>query len=133
MKRALLVVLCLGALAMAIAAWKRLSYGVDFTDEAFYAAMPYGFALGNHPFVDEHTVQQTAAVLVTPLVRAHRTNEGLVLFLRRGWLALALLTAWTAFASLRKLVPLEAAIAAAIVPIAFIPFSIPSLSYNTMG
>ncbi len=46
--------------AIALGYW-RLFYGVDFTDEAWYVAVPYRFVLGGTPYVDELSVPQTTA------------------------------------------------------------------------
>ena len=48
------VVIALGVvLAVFFLTWRRLFFGVDFTDEAFYIALPYRFALGDIPLKDE--------------------------------------------------------------------------------
>ena len=39
-------------LLVIIAAYWRLYYSVEFTDEAFYVAIPYRFVLGDRPFID---------------------------------------------------------------------------------
>lgn len=121
------------AIALAASTWQRLAYGVDFTDEAFYAALAYEFSIGNTPFVDEYAIQQTASILSTPLVRLHGASEGLILFIRRAWLLLTLMTAAVVALALAPLRGWNAAVAAALIPIAYIPFAIPSLSYNTLG
>ena len=57
------------AFATLFLSWHRLYYGVDFTDEAFYVALPLRFALGDIPLKDEQSLAQFAGVLVLPLVR----------------------------------------------------------------
>ncbi len=45
--------LALALVALGMTAW-RLQFGsVDLSDEAWYLAQPYRFALGDRPFVDE--------------------------------------------------------------------------------
>jgi hypothetical protein len=116
---------------------RRSSFGVDVTDESFYVALPYEFVLGNKPFADEKTLQQTAGILLTPFVRARVTlkggTDGLVLFMRRLYLLLACAATVSSFLALRCFVRAAAAAVASLLPVAFIPFSIPNLSYNTMG
>jgi len=128
-----------GALSLAVVGvtYWRLFYGVDLTDESFYVALPYRFVLGARPFVDETTVSQQAALLVYPFVRAYAALagvDGLVLFVRHLQLALSLLVAGAAFVSLRRLVRSDAAAVALALPaVAFVPFDVHSLSYNTLG
>lgn len=63
----------LAGLTVAVLAlcYARLFFGVDFLDEAFYAAIPYRFVLGARPFVDELNISQTFAFLTYPLVRLY--------------------------------------------------------------
>src|ERR1051326_3846489 len=64
----------------------RVLYGVDFTDEAYYVAVPLRFVLGARPYIDETTPsQQTAALLMYPFIAAYHAAAGLggiVLFAR---------------------------------------------------
>ncbi|MBX3469356.1 MAG: hypothetical protein KF878_20985 [Planctomycetes bacterium] len=132
--RRLFVPLCLVLPALTYA---RLWFGVDVTDEAFYVAMAHGFASGSRPFVDEYSVTQTAALGLTPLVWAYErlvgSPEGLVLFVRHVFFALLTGTALVVFARLREEVPRPIAAASAGLVFVFVPFSIPSVSYNTAG
>ncbi len=49
----------------ALAAYVRLFFGVDFTDEAFYSALPHVFSLGARPYLDELNITQNAGVLLS--------------------------------------------------------------------
>lgn len=115
----------------------RLHYGVDLADESFYAALPYSFTLGHLPFIDEQHILQTAALLTWPLVAVYKAlvgdATGLVLFLREAWLVFALGVAAVTFSTLRRLVRWEVALLVALLPVLAVPFTIPSLSYNTMS
>lgn len=133
----------LGVAAVAVAVvtvaltFVRLRYGVDLADEAFYAALPYSFTLGHLPFIDEQHVLQTAALLTWPLVAVYKSfvgdATGLVLFLREAWLALVLGVGAATFSTLRRLVRWEVALLVALLPVLAVPFTIASLSYNTMS
>lgn len=135
--RPLLWVAGLYTVVLLVLGAQRLRYGVDVTDESFYAALPYEFSLGNQIFIDEMAAQQSAALLVTPVVSARVRfrggTDGLVLFLRHLYLLLACGVAVGTFLVLKRFVRAEAAAMAALLPVALIPFSIPSLGYNTMG
>src|SRR5580700_10165291 len=97
----------LAALALAVVAvsYWRLSYGVDFTDEAWYVAVPYRFVLGGRPYVDELSVPQTtAAVLLYPFLWAYHAlagRTGIVLFVRHLHFLVALGVGTAVAASMR--------------------------------
>ena len=115
----------------------RLGYGVDLSDEGFYAAIPYRFALGDRPFVDELAIFQTSGLLVYPLVKIRLalvgSTEGLILYLRECyWVTAILLTVLSAIA-LSPLTGPALGTASAIALVAFVPFSIPTFSYNALA
>ncbi len=129
------VLLTLG-LVVLLMLW-RLRYGVALTDESAWIAMPYRFVLGDVPFVDELWIQQTAGLLVVPLVwlwvHVIGSSEGIVLFTRAMWFALAALTSFAAYSLFRRLLPPSLAATLSVVYLAFVPFTIPNLGYNTLG
>ena len=57
------------AVVALVFAWRRLFLGTDLSDEGFYVAVPYRFALGARPFVDEMNILQTAALFSVPFVK----------------------------------------------------------------
>lgn len=120
-----------------LATYHRLSYGVDFTDEAFYLAIPYHFLLGGTPFVDEINILQLQTLLILPLVKlyyqATGSIDGIVLFARYVYLAFSLLVAGITFLFIRKFVAQPAAVLISLSCVAFIPLNIPAPSYNTLG
>jgi hypothetical protein len=123
------------AAVVGLTCW-RLWYGVDLTDESFYVALPWRFAGGATPFVDETTVAQQAALLVYPFVLAYRTFvgvDGVVLFVRHLEFLFSLLVGGAVVVSLRRTVGHGAALLLAACAVAFAPFDIHSLSYNTLG
>ena len=126
---------CLFVIVLAV--YGRLYYGVDFTDESFYAALPWSFTLGHRPWLDELAIHQLAAQLTTPFVAGwvwlKGDQQGLVLFLRHLYLVWVVLCAVAAGRLLRPVAgPIAAALLAG-VAIAWVPFLIPSPSYNTLS
>lgn len=118
--------------------YARLYFGVDLTDESFYAAVPYEYVLGDHPFVDELNAHpgQSFAFLTYPLVRAYyavASWDGLVLALRHAYFALVTGVALLFLLLLRRLVEWPWLLAGGLGYMALVPYSVPALSYNTMA
>ena len=115
----------------------RLWYGIDLTDESFYVVLPYRFVLGARPFVDETTVAQQAGLLVFPFVWLYHLAagvDGVVLYVRHLEFLMSLLVGAAIFVSLRGVLRSgAAALLLACTAVAFAPFDIHSLSYNTIG
>jgi hypothetical protein len=124
-------ILVLGAMAY------RLRYGIAYTDEPFYTAMPYRFVLGDRPFFDEYNISQTLAFITFPLVYlyTHIANgtTGIVLFMRCCYLLLMLLTSACIFSYARRQIPWPVALVASLISLVFAPWGIQSLGYNAMG
>ena len=99
--------------------------------------LPYRFATGARPFVDETTVAQQAALLVAPFVWLWHELfgvDGVVLFVRHLQFVFSLLVGAAAFVSLRGVLrSWVVALLAAVCAVVFAPFDIHSLSYNTLG
>jgi len=129
----------LGAFALAAFAlgYWRLYYGVDFTDEAWYVAVPYRFVLGGRPYVDELSVPQTTtAVVLYPFVWAYHAlagRTGIVLFVRQLHFLIATAVGVAVGVSLRRVAGLGIATLAGVAAFAFVPFDIPSVSYDSLG
>lgn len=123
-------------LASALMLW-RLQYGVAFTDEAYYIAMPYRFVLGDRPFADELMIHQTAGLMTTPLVwlwvKVVGSTNALVLFMRAMWFVFAAGVAFASFRFFVRLFDRPLALVLSTVYLAFMPFGIPGLSYNTLS
>ena len=115
----------------------RIRFGIDLTDESFYIALPYRFALGDTPFVDELNILQTSALLTWPLVKlyvlATGGTDGIMLFMRHAYVAFVLVTTLVVFSSLRAFLRWPQALLVASICLVFVPFNIPNLSYNSMG
>ena len=115
----------------------RLYYGIDFTDESFYVVVPYRLVLGGRPFVDETAVaQQLAAILFYPLIRAYYAvagATGIVLFVRHLQFLFSLAVSLAVVLALRSVLETRRAVLVGLAVVAFVPFNIHSLSYNTLG
>ncbi|MGI8498223.1 MAG: hypothetical protein ACR2OG_11650 [Gemmatimonadaceae bacterium] len=131
--RAVIAVIVVAALA----AFARLHFGVDFTDEAYYAGFAYRFALGDVPYVSDINVHQNAGIISWPFVKTYLLlvggSSGLILFLRYLYVIMRLTLTVLTFRFVRRSASVALAALVALLPIAFVPFSIPSLSYNTQG
>lgn len=123
----------LGTLAFLLV---KIFFGVDFTDEGFYASIPYRFFLGDKPFVDETAIHQTAGFLTFPLVSifvtATGSTTGLLLFLRVCFWILTAVTAITLFRYISRHASEHHAAIAAALYVVLTP-EISTLSYNSMG
>lgn len=124
------------AVALLIIAFLRLFYGISFSDEAYYVAGPYRFILGDRPFVDDRSIEEFFLILMTPLVGAAHWLlggvTGIILTLRTVYFLLTLLTATLIYSECRQYVSRGSAAALAISPVLFIPWSIPTFSYNSI-
>lgn len=131
------IVLCLFVVAALFLTWYRLRFGVDFSDEAFYIAMSYRFALGDKPFVDELSVGQTFAFLIIPFTKLHLwlhgSLDGIVLFMRHLYLVFVCAIAVVVYGSLSLFVRQKVALLTALCCVVFSYFFIPTLSYNTLS
>jgi hypothetical protein len=124
------------AVVALVVAWRRLFLGVDLTDEGFTVAVPYRFALGARPFVDEMNILQTAALFSYPFVKVYvwlHGATGIVLFMRHLYLLWSVGVAAVAFAGLRRGVRWEHALLATLVCTTLVIARIGDLSYNTLG
>lgn len=133
--QALVSALVLAALSLA---YVRIFFGVDFADEAWYAANSYRYVLGDRPYVDEKNVtQQTSSVLLYPFTWAWSTaigREGIILYFRHLYVGFCLALAAVLWLALHRIVPGRAYLpVAATMPVALLPLGIPSLSYNTLA
>lgn len=124
--------------AVPVLTYARLFFGIDFTDESFYTAVPYRFVTGARPLVDEtNLVQQTPGILLYPFIRAYVELfglDGIVLYARHLHFIFSGAIAAAMFTGLRATLSdnwLSAVIASTAV--AFVPFGIHGLSYNSFG
>ena len=115
--------------------FKRLRYGVDFQDEAYYIALPYSLILGAKAFLNEYSLHQTAGFIVYPFIKLYTSFfgvNGIVLFVRYLFYFLALTVGIYAGQIAGKKLSIVWRLAIVSIVWLFWPFSIPSLSYNTL-
>lgn len=115
----------------------RCCFGVDLTDEAQYVGQAYAPIIGGAPFQSDLFIQQAVSVMLTPFIWAYThivgSSNGIVLFFRLLWWAFATFTSIILFHRMRKdLLPIHASLIA-VTLVLFVPFNIPSPSYNSFG
>ncbi|MFA4964176.1 MAG: hypothetical protein WC709_00850 [Thermoleophilia bacterium] len=118
--------------------WVRLFVGMDLQSESFYVLVPWRWALGDRPFVDEQSLVQIPGLLTYPLLKVfgmvrHYDPTGLMLYMRHWYLVMMLGVAMTVFLLLRRLVRWELALPVASLFVTFMFFATPQLSYNSMA
>lgn len=131
---AMVVLLALITLAASVV---KLRYGVNPTDEALHVALAWRFVLGSTPIVDEWSLAQFAGVLAAPFVQLfvalRDSTDGLIWAWRLGFLALQIATAAVAARFFRRFVSPAVAVLMALPLVAFVPWSAPTLGYNTLS
>ncbi|MCP4036712.1 MAG: hypothetical protein GY733_07225 [bacterium] len=115
--------------------YPRLYFGLAFFDEPYYLALPYGFSLGHRPFIDENAVHQLAGLLTWPAIETYLavtgTTDGMVLYSRHLYFAVAIATALLLRVTWRALLGERTANWLAAVMLAYVPLCLFALSYNT--
>ena len=116
---------------------QRIAKGVDLSDEAYYAIFLDDWLKGGIQSSTFLSLHQTAALIVYPAALIYTalkgSSDGLILFLRSVYLAGAIASAlvWTIF--IRQLGHGLLAWIGGVLILAFVPFSLPAPSYNTLG
>lgn len=118
--------------------WWRLLRGADLVDEAFSVLVPWRWALGDRPFVDEQNLSQSAGLVSYPFVKLYAVitgNDatGLVLFDRHLYLVLCVAGAVCVYMLARRSLSatLAALVAAPVVTVVL--FDTPQVTANTLG
>jgi hypothetical protein len=118
------------------AAFFRHFFGLDLTDEGYYLGVPYRFALGARPFVDETNAVQSAGLLAYPFIALYHATVGvggIFLFARQLHFLFMCGVAACVFVGLRPFVGTRNAVLPSLLPVVFVPFNLPDLSYNNLG
>lgn len=115
----------------------RMTIGVNFTDESYYAAFVDGWLKTGIAGSNDLMVHQTAALWVYPWAIAYRALsggvDGLMLYLRLVYLVLATVASLCLFRAVSAYRGRFAATVATVFALWFIPFNLPAPSYNTIG
>ena len=131
--------LALGSAVLALGlAWYQLFQSLDFADESGSLVVPWRWALGDMPFVNEEDLSQIPSLLVYPLVKLFAVLRdydvtGLILYGRHLYLLLAVGVALGAFMVLRRLLRWELALLVAALCVASLSWDTPQVSSSTMG
>jgi hypothetical protein len=126
------------AIVAAVAfSWARLFVGMDLLSEGYYILVPWRWALGDRPFVNNIGLDQTSAVLTYPFLKAFaiiggRDATGIVLYTRHLYLLLMIGVAVAVFLLVRRLVCWQPALLVASVYVTYVFWATPQLSYNTI-
>lgn len=131
------VVLVTGAVLLFIFIY-RLFFGVELTDETFYAGIANRIYLGNVPLYDMWEQAQTSSLVIYPFLFLFRkitgSIDGIQLFVRLLYLGFAILSSIPFYLVIKKIGRGIAGIAPlfALLFVCYAPFSIYSVSYNTL-
>jgi hypothetical protein len=115
----------------------RIPYGVNHGDEAFYSSIPYEFAIGNRPYIDEVAPHQNAGVLLVPFywlyLKISGASDGIVLFNRYLYFVYAAVASWLAYRFVARIERRSTGCWAAALVLTWAYFNMFALSYNTEG
>jgi len=121
-----------------VSTWARLFVGMDLRDESFYVLVPWRWALGDTPFVQEQNPAQIPGFVMYPFVKLFAVIRdydvtGYVLYMRHLYLLMMIGVAVVAFLLLRRLLRWELGALVATVYVTYIFWATPQLSYNTIA
>ena len=114
----------------------KCRFGFGNIDEAFYLTVPYRLYLGDSLFWDEWNLSQMSGALLYPFIwlflKLNSSTEGIVLYSRFFFTVVHIFTALFIFGCVRT-ENKTAAMFLSLFYLAFTPFGIMALSYNSMG
>lgn len=113
----------------------RIFYGVDLTDETQYVSQALLPIIGKGFFVNDLFIQQAIYFFYYPVVQLYVkffSINGIVLFFRGLFVFQAFVSSILIFCFFKKKTGVRRAYYTSLSLFAFIPFSIPSISYNTV-
>ncbi len=114
----------------------RTSFGVNFTDEAWYLAMGYRFVLGDKPYQDELFLMQGFSILISPVLKLYYYffgTESIILFGRLLYWVFKVISCLFLVFYTHSVVGWLVAILGALFYMTVVPFCLPNISYNTLG
>ena len=130
------------ALAVVAAAlaftWYKLFFGVDLRDESFAVLVPWRWALGDRPFVDELNLAQLAGLFTYPFAKlfailSDGSSEGLILFTRHLYLVSMVAVAAAVAACLRCVLRWQLAAMVSALLFTCVLWNVPNITYNTLA
>jgi hypothetical protein len=135
---ALTAVSAAAAAAALVLTWLRLFVGMDLRDESFYVLVPWRWALGDKPFVNEQNLASLPGFVMYPFAKLFAVVRGYdvtgyVLYMRHVYLLMMIAVAVAVFLLLRRLVRWQLALLVATVFVTLIFWATPQLSYNTIA
>lgn len=123
--------------AVIMLAYVRIYFGVNVTDEAQYIVLANFSWIGGKYFQNEILLHQLSNILCAPLMKLYvslvGSTTGIVLYSRHLYFLAALAASFAQFRLLKKYFPAEIAAAMAACILAWTPYGLPCLSYNTIG
>ena len=121
-------------LVVAFSFW-RARYGFASTDETYAIAFPYRLLFGDALIADEWGLQQFAGLLVYPLVslyvKVFQSTDGIMLFFRYVFAVVMMAVGLFQYCRWRR-VHEFGAYCGLLFFVAYAPFGIMTLAYNTM-
>jgi hypothetical protein len=99
--------------------------------------VPYRVVLGARPFIDETGVSQSAGLIEVPFIWIYHSVfrlAGIMLFERHLHFLVSMIVSGCVFLGIRPFARSTAeALLPSLLPIVFVPFNLPDLSYNTIA
>ena len=123
-------------LALFALVFNRIHYGVDLSDEAYNSALPYRFALGDRPFVDEMAPQQTSSFLLFPLIKIYTLlfgTESLILFMRYMYVLFTIFIAFLIYKTINEHLGKKIALLICLLVVFYAPFGAIFFNYNRLA
>ena len=123
-------------LALFALVFNRIHYGVDLSDEAYNSALPYRFALGDRPFVDEMAPQQTSSFLLFPLIKIYTLlfgTESLILFMRYMYVLFTIFIAFLIYKTINEHLGEKIALLICLLVVFYAPFGAIFFNYNRLA
>jgi hypothetical protein len=113
----------------------KIFIGVDFNDEAQYAAELYVLQNEGKPYLTDFFLQQSAGLIFWPFFKLYFSifgSEAVIIVLRILYFALSTALSLATYFYFKKYYDRFFLFLIYIIMIGFVPYSIPSISYNTI-
>ncbi len=115
----------------------RLYFGINFTDESYYIALPYRFILGNVPIKDEYSICQFAGIILYPFyyiyLKLNHSTDAIVLFARHLYFIFYGILTLCCYQTFKNKIGWGLALLTASICLAFTFCNIAGLSYNSLA